>query len=67
MSFTIRQAVQTREFLTMRDDSDRVLLTVDSFEVDDVSQLYAEARRQALKVDESLDGVLDQLAKLDQR
>jgi hypothetical protein len=29
--------------------------------------LYSEARRQALKVDESLDGVLEQLAKLDQR
>ena len=67
VSFTVRQVSQTREFLIMRDDSDRMLLTVDSFEVDDVSQLYAEARRQALKVDESLDGVLDQLAKLDQR
>jgi hypothetical protein len=28
--------------------------------------LRSEARRQALKVDESLDGVLEQLAKLDQ-
>jgi hypothetical protein len=67
VSFTVRQVLQTRELLTMRDEGDRILLTVDSYEVDDVSQLYAEARRQALKVDESLDGVLDQLEKLDQR
>ena len=67
VSFTVRQVLQGREFLTMRDDSDRILLTISSHEVDDVSQLYVEARRQALKVDESLDGVLDQLAKLDRR
>jgi hypothetical protein len=30
-----------------------------------VSELYAEARRQALKVDESLDSVLDQLARME--
>jgi hypothetical protein len=66
VSFTVRQG-SAREFLIMRDERDRRLLTIDSFDVNEVSQLYAEARRQALKVDESLDGVLDRLAKLDHR
>jgi len=66
VSFTVREG-QTREFLTMRDEHDRVLVTVNSNDVNEVSQLYAEARRQALKVDESLDGVLERLTKLDQR
>ena len=66
VSFTVRQG-ETRAFLIMRNERDRMLLSVDSFDVNEVSQLYAEARRQALKVDESLDGVLAQLAKLDQR
>lgn len=66
VSFTVRQGSMT-DLLIMRDERDRRLLTIDSLDVNEVSQLYAEARRQALKVDESLDGVLDQLAKLDQR
>ena len=66
VSFIVREG-QTRKFLTMRDEHDRVLLTANSNDVDEVSQLYAEARRQALKVDESLDGVLERLTKLDQR
>src|SRR2546422_7471938 len=60
VSFTVRQG-DTRVFLIMRNERDRMLLSVDSFDVDEVSKLYAEARRQALKVDESLDDVLDQL------
>jgi hypothetical protein len=66
ISFTVREG-GVRSFLIMRDDRDRVLLTVSTYEVNDVSQLYAEARRQALKVDESLDDILKQLAKLDHR
>jgi hypothetical protein len=65
VSFTVRLGQE--DVLVMRDERDRVLLRVDSDELNEVSQLYAEARRQALKVDESLDNVLDQLAKLDQR
>ena len=65
VSFTVRGAL--RDVLTMRDERDRVLLTVDSREISELSQLYAEARRQALRVDESLDNVLERLTKLDQR
>ena len=49
----------------MKDDLDRVLLTVDSDSIPLVSELYGEARRVALKVDESLDSVLDQLGRMD--
>ncbi len=48
----------------MRDELDRVLLTVESDSIPQVSELYAEARRLALKVDESLDSVLDQLGRM---
>ena len=48
----------------MRDDLDRVLLTVDSDSIPMVSELYTEARRMALRVDESLDRVLEQLARM---
>jgi hypothetical protein len=53
------------ESLAMKDDLDRVLLTVDSDSIPLVSELYTEARRVALKVEESLDSVLDQLGRLD--
>ena len=53
------------ETLTMRDELGRVLLTVDSGSTVQVSQLYEEVRRLALKVDESLDNVLDQLGRMD--
>ena len=53
------------ETLTMRDELDRILLRVDSDSVPQVSELYSEARRVALKVDESLDSVLDQLGRMD--
>jgi len=52
------------EILTMRDELDRVLLTVESDSIPQVSELYAEARRLPLKVDESLDSVLDQLGRM---
>ena len=52
------------KILTMRDELDRVLLTVESDSIPQVSELYAEARRLALKVDESLDSVLDQLGRM---
>ena len=58
-------AWRSTESLTMKDDLDRVLLTVDSDSIPLVSELYAEARRVALKVDESLDSVLDQLGRMD--
>lgn len=66
VSFTVRIG-KTREVLILRDDHDRTLLSVTSDDVSEVSQLYAEVRRQALRVDESLDDVLKQLAKLDRR
>ena len=56
---------RSTESLTMKDDLDRVLLTVDSDSIPLVSELYGEARRVALKVDESLDSVLDQLGRMD--
>ena len=56
---------RSTESLTMKDELDRVLLTVDSDSIPLVSELYAEARRVALKVDESLDSVLDQLGRMD--
>ncbi len=56
---------RSTESLTMKDDLDRVLLTVASDSIPLVSELYAEARRVALKVDESLDSVLDQLGRMD--
>jgi hypothetical protein len=49
----------------MRDNLDRVLLTIGSDAAREVTQLYTEARRQALNVDESLDSVLDQLARME--
>lgn len=64
VSFTVGAWRET-ETLTMRDELDRVLLSVASDSIPQVSQLYAEARRVALKVDESLDIVLDQLGRMD--
>jgi hypothetical protein len=65
VSFTMGPWGEWRTALTMRDGLDRVLLTIDSDATVAVSELYAEARRQALKVDESLDRVLDQLAGME--
>jgi hypothetical protein len=62
--FTVA-AWHDRDILTMRDELDRVLLSVESGSIPQVSELHAEARRVALKVDESLDDVLDQLRKMD--
>jgi len=64
VSFTVGAWRET-ETLTMRDELDRVLLSVESDSVPQVSELYAETRRVALKVDESLDSVLAQLRNLD--
>ena len=64
VSFTIA-TWRDRDVLTMRDELDRVLLSVESDSIPQVSDLYAEARRVALKVDESLDDVLDQLGRMD--
>jgi hypothetical protein len=64
VSFTV-SAWRDREILTMRDELDRVLLSVESDSIPQVSELYTEARRVALKVDESLDDVLDQLRKME--
>ena len=64
VSFTVG-AWRDTEILTMRDELDRVLLSVESDSIPQVSDLYAEARRVALKVDESLDSVLDQLGRMD--
>ena len=64
VSFTV-SGWQDAETLTMRDELDRVLLSVDSRSIAQVSQLYEEARRLALKVDESLDNVLGQLGSMD--
>ena len=66
VSFTVRVG-NTGDVLILRDQRDRVLLSVTADELNGLSQLYAEVRRQALDVDESLDDVLDQLAKLDKR
>ena len=63
VSFTV-SSWHEKEILTMRDDFGRGLLTVDSGSTVQVSQLYEEARRLALKVDESLDNVLDQLGRM---
>ncbi|SRR6266496_2610297 len=63
VSFTIG-SWREADLLTMRDELGRVLVTVDSNATVQVSELYAEARRQALKVDESLDSVLDQLGRM---
>ena len=63
VSFTVGSWRET-DLLTMRDELGRVLVTIDSDSTGQVSELYAEARRQALKVDESLDSVLDQLGKM---
>ena len=63
VSFTVGSWRET-DLLTMRDDLGRVLVTIDSDSTVQVSELYAEARRQALKVDESLDNVLDQLGRM---
>jgi hypothetical protein len=63
VSFTVGSWRET-DLLTMRDELGRVLVTVDSDSTIQVSELYAEARRQALKVDESLDTVLDQLGRM---
>jgi len=53
--------------LVMRDQHDRLLLTIDSQELEAVSALYAEANRQALNVEDALDDVLEQLTRLDRR
>lgn len=66
VSFTIRWRPSS-VLLVMRDEQGRLLWTVDSREVSEVSQLYTEARRQALNVEDALDDVLEQLTKLDQR
>ena len=63
VSFTVGSWRET-DLLTMRDELGRVLVTIDSDSTVQVSELYAEARRQALKVDESLDNVLDQLGRM---
>jgi hypothetical protein len=63
VSFTVGSWRET-DILTMRDELGRVLVTIDSDPTVQVSELYAEARRQALKVDESLDSVLDQLGRM---
>lgn len=63
VSFTVGSWRET-DILTMRDELGRVLVTIDSDSTVEVSELYAEARRQALKVDESLDSVLDQLGRM---
>jgi hypothetical protein len=66
VSFTVSAwRERDREILTMRDEFDRVLLSVESDTIPQVSELYAEARRVALKVDESLDDVIDQLRRMD--
>ena len=64
VSFTVGSWHET-DMLTMRDELGRVLLTIDSESTSQVSELCAEARRQGLKVDESLDSVLDQLARME--
>jgi hypothetical protein len=64
VSFTVA-AWRDGDVLTMRDELDRVLLSVESDSIPQVSELYREARRVALKVDESLDDVLDQLGRMD--
>ena len=63
VSFTVGSWRET-DLLTMGDEVGRVLVTIDSDSTVQVSELYAEARRQALKVDESLDNVLDQLGRM---
>ena len=63
VSFTVGSWRDT-DLLTMRDELGRVLVSIDSDSNIQVSELYAEARRQALKVDESLDSVLDQLGRM---
>lgn len=63
VSFTVGSWRET-DLLIMRDELGRVLVTIDSDSTIQVSELYAEARRQALKVDESLDSVLDQLGRM---
>src|ERR1700674_2078237 len=62
-SFTLGSGGEV-DLLTMRDELGRVLVTIDSDSTIQVTELYAEARRQALKVDESLDSVLDQLGRM---
>jgi phage terminase Nu1 subunit (DNA packaging protein) len=66
VSFTIRWR-PNGVVLVMRDQHDRLLLTIDSRELDEVSTLYAEARRQALNAEDALDDVLEQLTRLDRR
>jgi hypothetical protein len=63
VSFTIG-TWGSSEHVTMKDELDRLLLTVDSESIPLVSDLYVEARRMALRVDESLDDVLDQLGRM---
>jgi hypothetical protein len=64
VSFTVASWRDGGDSLTMRDEFDRVLVRVESDSIPQVSELYAEARRVALKVDESLDDVLDQLGRM---
>jgi hypothetical protein len=63
VSFTVGSWQETA-ILTMRDQLDRVVVTIDSDPIPQVLELLAEARRQALNVEESLDNVLDQLARM---
>jgi hypothetical protein len=55
------------EVLVVRDILDRVLLSVTSDDVGEISRLYAEVRPQAEDGDESLDDLLEQQAKLEKR
>jgi len=63
VSFTVGPSHATT-LLTMMDELERVLVTIASNSIIQVSELHAEARRQALNVDESLDSVLDQLGRM---
>ena len=64
--FTIRSR-PNGVLLLMKGIDGRLLLTVDSRDLDEVSQLYAEARRQAWHAEDALDDVLERLTKLDRR
>lgn len=63
VSFTVGSWRET-DLLTMRDELGRVLVTMDSDSTIQISEFYAEARRQAPRVDESLDSVLDELGRI---
>ena len=67
LSFAVGPWAAGSYALIMRDQHGRKLLGIDSDDVTQVSELYRMAQRQGLKVDESLDQVLEQLTKLDRR